>query len=72
MSILQVFGEVLGLCNNTQKSSVFPIRCSDSEKWRCSDGALVLTLRLAGVSVSVLETTSLLYEAHQRPATTLH
>jgi hypothetical protein len=32
MSILQVFREASGLRNNTQKSSVFPIRCSDNEK----------------------------------------
>jgi hypothetical protein len=32
MDILQVFGEVSGLCNNVQKSSVFPIQCSDDEK----------------------------------------
>jgi hypothetical protein len=32
MDILQVFGEASGLCNNVQKSSVFPIRCTDNEK----------------------------------------
>jgi hypothetical protein len=31
-AILEVFGEASGLCNNVQKSSVFPIRCSDNEK----------------------------------------
>jgi hypothetical protein len=30
--IVEVFGEVSGLRNNVQKSSVFPIRCSDNEK----------------------------------------
>jgi hypothetical protein len=32
MSILQVFGEASGLRNNTQKSSVLLIRCSDNKK----------------------------------------
>jgi hypothetical protein len=32
MDILQIFGEVLGLCNNVQKSSVYPIRCDDNER----------------------------------------
>jgi hypothetical protein len=30
--ILQVFGEASGLRNNTQKSSVFPIQCSNEER----------------------------------------
>jgi hypothetical protein len=29
MDILHIFGEASGLHNNVQKSSVFPIRCSD-------------------------------------------
>jgi hypothetical protein len=32
MDILQVFGEISGLCNNAQKSSIFPIRCDESER----------------------------------------
>jgi hypothetical protein len=32
MDILRVFGEASRLRNNVQKSSVFPIRCSDNEK----------------------------------------
>jgi hypothetical protein len=32
MDILQVFGEAWGLHNNVQKSSIFPIRCTDNEK----------------------------------------
>jgi hypothetical protein len=32
MDILHVFGEASGLRNNVQKSSVFPIRCSDEER----------------------------------------
>jgi hypothetical protein len=32
MDILHVFGEASGLHNNVQKSSVFPIRCSDDER----------------------------------------
>jgi hypothetical protein len=32
MDILHVFGKASGLRNNVQKSSVFPIRCSDEER----------------------------------------
>jgi hypothetical protein len=32
LDILQLFGEASGLCNNVQKSSVYPIRCDEVEK----------------------------------------